>query len=82
MICPLASFISTTSSVVSSQDALGLGIAEPYCQSLAYLIMDYFDFVHTVSPALIASVGYAVTKKPEPSSSFATAQSHLGFVPL
>jgi len=56
-------------------------IAQPHRERVADRIVDYFDLVHIVTPAFMASVGYAVIRNPDPSARRATAQSQRGDVP-
>src|SRR5207247_2741715 len=52
------------------------GISEPDCELVTHFVVEYPYFGHILIPSLIASVRYAVIRKPSPSDRFVTAQTH------
>ena len=48
-------------------------VCEPDRQRLTFAVVEHLYFGHIRTPSLIASVGYAVTRKPPSADRFATA---------
>jgi hypothetical protein len=63
MTLPDLSFIKITSSPVSS-DMLKARIRKPNRERIADLVVEHPYFGHIFVPSFIASVGYAVIRKP------------------
>jgi len=55
---------------------LVFGISEPHGQGISRSVIEHLHFGHILSPSLMASVGYAVIRKPSEFFLFATAHVH------